>query len=102
MKLKITDTSWGINRMNGKYGEKVCGEAVFECTVGDIPGFGSKGRRFTVDEAGDGTVRISVHCANSAFDRTWTIKEGEEAVYRPRSFDGGHFYTFRLIGEEEK
>lgn len=41
-------------------------------------------------------ITLSVHCADPKYDRTWTLERGGELTYRPRSFDGGYIYDFRL------
>lgn len=97
MKLKIKETAWGINRVAGGYRERVTANESFACEIGDVPEFGKGGRHFTIDEVNENSVRFSVHCADPKYDKTWTIKKGEEIVYRPRSFDGGYFYNFKLV-----
>ena len=97
MKIKIKETSWGINRMTGKYSEKTTADVTFPCELGDIPEFGNGKRHFTIDEVGEISIGISVHCADPKYNKTWTIKKGEEIIYRPRSFDGGYFYNIKLI-----
>lgn len=96
MKLKIRETAWGINRIAGGYREKVTAEESFSCAVGALPPFGRGGRRFTVDAVENDRITLSVHCADPKYDRTWTLEKGGELTYRPRSFDGGYIYDFRL------
>lgn len=97
MKLKIKETAWGINRVAGGYREKVTADVSFPCAVGSIPDFGTGKRNFTIDEVNENSIVLSVHCANSRYDKTWTIKKGEEITYRPHSFDGGYYYQFKAI-----
>lgn len=97
MKLKIKETAWGINRKNGDYRERVTAEISVSCEVGDIPDFGKGRRRFGIDEVNESGISLSVHCADPRYNKTWKIKKGEEVTYRPRSFDGGYFYNFKLI-----
>ena len=37
MKLRITETAWGINRKTGDRSEKVTADVKVPCEVGDIP-----------------------------------------------------------------
>ena len=97
MKLKIKETAWGIDRRAGGYRKRVTAHVTFPCKVGDIPDFGKGKRHFSIDEVSDNSVSLSVHCADSKYNKTLTIKKGEQAVYRPRSFDGGYFYDFKLV-----
>lgn len=97
MKLKIKETAWGINRMTGDYRERVTAEMSFPCELGDVPDFGKGGRHFSIDETAENSICLSVHCADPKYNKTWTLEKGEETIYRPRSFDGGYFYHFKLI-----
>ena len=97
MKLKIKETAWGINRVAGGYRERVTADSCFPCEVGEIPDFGKGKRHFTVDAVTENRSSLSVHCAGPKYNKTWTINKGEEIAYRPRSFDGGYFYEFKLI-----
>ena len=97
MKLKIKETAWGINRVAGGYRERVTAKLCFPCKVGELPDFGKSKRRFTVDEVTENSISLSVHYADPKYNKTWTINKGEKITYRPRSFDGGYFYEFKLI-----
>ena len=97
MKLKIKETAWGINRVAGGYRERVTADLCFHCEVVEIPDFGKGKRHFTVDEVTENSISLSVHCADPKYNKTWTINKGEKITYRPRSFDGGYFYNFKLI-----
>lgn len=97
MKLKIKETAWGINRMAGGYRERVTADVSFPCEIGDIPDFGKGKRHFSIDEVSETGISLSVHCVDSKYNKTLTINKGEEVSYRPRSFDGGYFYQFKLI-----
>lgn len=96
MKLRIKETAWGINRISGGYRESVTADVCFPCELGDIPNFGKGGRYFRIDEVSKDKIVLSVHCADPKYNKSWALKKGEEMTYRPRSFDGGYFYTFRL------
>ena len=97
MKLKIKETAWGINRIAGGYRERVTADVSFPCEHGDIPTFGKGGRHFRIDEVHENKIVLSVHCADPKYNKSWIIEKGEEISYRPRSFDGGYFYSFKLI-----
>lgn len=97
MKIKIKETSWGINRATGKFRKRVTAKARFPCVVGALPPFGKSGRCFTVESVGENTVCVSVKCAEPAFGKTVTVTKGCESMYRPRSCDGGYYYTFKLV-----
>ena len=97
MKLKIRETAWGINRVTGDSRERVTANVSVPCEIGDIPDFGKGRRHFTIDKVSDNSISLSVHCADSKYNKTWTINKGEEITYRPRSFDGGYFYQFKLV-----
>ncbi len=97
MKLEITEISWGINRMTGKRSEKITAKESVDLSIRDISDFGKGKRHFTIDCIDGSCVTLSVHCADSRYNKTWEIKRGEEICYRPRSFDGGYFYNFRLV-----
>lgn len=96
MKLRIKETAWGINRANGGYRKRVTADVRFPCDIGDIPAFGKGGRRFRIDEVTENEIVLSVICADPKYNKSWKIEKGKEILYRPRSFDGGYFYTFKL------
>ena len=75
MELKIKETAWGIDR---------------------IAGGGKGGRNFRIDELSGDKIVLTVRCADPKYNKAWVLKKGEKLTYRPRSFDGGYFYTFRL------
>ncbi len=97
MKLKIKETAWGINRVQGGCSKRTTAEQSFPCEAGALPSFGKGERRFVIDKVEGGSILLSVHCADPKYDRTWKIQRGEIVLYRPRSFDGGYFYHFKLI-----
>ena len=97
MELIIKETAWGINRMTGSRSEKVTAKKSFPCEIGEIPVFGKGGRRFSIDHVSEEGITVTVHCADERYNKTWEIQKGEELAYRPRSFDGGYFYTLKLV-----
>ena len=97
MKLKIKEMAWGIDRKAGGRRERVTADVSFPCEIGDIPEFGKGRRHFSIDEVSETSVSLSVHCADAKYNKTLVIKKGEETTYRPRSFDGGYFYDFKLV-----
>lgn len=96
MKLNIRETAWGIHRAGGGYRKRVTADVCVSCVAGDIPAFGKGGRHFKIDEVGEDKIVLSVCCADPKYSKSWVIQRGEEILYRPRSFDGGYFYTFKL------
>lgn len=96
MKLRIKETMWGIHRVSGGFRKKVTADVRFACKPGDVPAFGKGGRHFKIDEVSEDKIVLSVICADPKYSKSWEIKKGEEIYYRPRSFDGGYFYTFKL------
>ena len=97
MKLRIKEKAWGINRVAGGYSERLTADVNVHCEVGDIPDFGNGRRHFTIDKVTENSIVLSVHCKDPKYNKTWIIKQGEEITYRPRSFDGGYFYEFKII-----
>lgn len=97
MKIQITETAWGINRATGSKSEKVTAVETFPCEVGNLPEIGKSSRRFSVDAVNEASAVISVHCADSRYDKIWNVHKGEDFIYRPRSFDGGYYYKIKLI-----
>lgn len=97
MKLKIKEIFWGINHRTGDRSERVTADVSFPCEVGDVPLFGNGRRHFTIDEIQEDSIVLSVHYENSKYDKSWTLKKGEETGYMPRSFDGGYKYKFKLV-----
>lgn len=96
MKLRIIETAWGIDRIAGGYRKRVTANVCFPCVPGDIAAFGKGGRYFRIDKVSEGKIVLSVLCADPKYNKSWTIEKGEETTYRPHSFDGGYFYTFKL------
>ncbi len=96
MKLRIKETAWGINRVSGGYRKRVTADVRVPCVPGDLPDFGKGGRNFRIDEVSENKIVLSVVCADPKYNKSWEIEKGKEIYYRPRSFDGGYFYTFKL------
>lgn len=102
MKLIITETAWGINRVSGVYKQRITEKRNFECKTGLLDGFSNSNRRFLIDDVNSDVIKLSVHCVNSDYNKSWVIKAGEKIRYRPRSFDGGYFYDIELKKEGRK
>ena len=96
MKLKITEEAWGINHRTGKSSVRKTDEKTFDCVAGELPPFETGRRSFTIDEVTEEGITLSVHCANEKYNKTWKLKKGEGAFYRPMSMDGGYQYTFKV------
>lgn len=98
MFLCIIETAWWINRANGKSGKKVRSVRLVRCVRGKTVRGGAVGRYYTIDELQKGkSVTFSVRSENSDLVKTFTLLRGKRVFYCPRSFDGGYYYTFRLI-----
>lgn len=95
MKMKITEEAWGINHRTGKSNVRKTDEKSFDCIAGESVVFETGRRSFTVDAVTAESVTLSVHCANVKYNKTWELKKGEGAFYRPMSMDGGYQYTFK-------
>lgn len=97
MKVKITETAWGINRVSGGYKESVIEKESFDCVCGTLPKFGRGKRQFVIEEVGEDYIKLAVICVDKRYNKSWIIKKGDEVRYRSRSFDGGFFYDFSLV-----
>lgn len=96
MKLKIKEEMWGINHRSGAHSVHKTDEKAFDCVVGALPPF-PKGRRcFFIDEVTDDGITLSVHYENEKYNKSWTLKKGEGAFYRPMSMDGGYQYSLKV------
>lgn len=43
------------------------------------------------------SAHVAYHRADGTLIREWDLKKGEKVLYRPRSFDGGHQYTLKIV-----
>ncbi len=99
MTLHVTEIFWGIDRKTGEFSERVTAEADLPCQEGPLPDLGhDHGRRcFVIREVGEKHIVLAVeYPVNPTASKSWTIRAGQEQCYRPRSFDGGYRYEFKL------
>ena len=99
MKLRIIEKAWGIYRVYNERSARVTDNRAFAPSVGAVLDFPKGGRHFTIDAADENSITVTLHCKNTAFNKTWVIQKGKNKIYIPRSMDGG--YCYRLIYEDE-
>ena len=92
MKLRIIDTSWGINRKTGAFSESEVSNDLFEAKVGELPPVGPSGHKFRIEEVKEDSVVVYL----SMKQGTVEVKKGEPYEYRPFSMDGGHRYKLEV------
>ena len=92
MKIRITDTAWGINRMNGESSERVVATEEFRAALGTLT-VGPARHTFEITAVNDSSVELVL---NARGDRV-TVRRGTSHTYRPWSFDGGHYYKIEVI-----
>ena len=93
MKLRIIDYSWGIDRRDGTHHEAKVAEEVFDLDkVGPLPPIGPAKKVFEVKEIKEGEARIFL----SERSGEVTLELGKPYIFRPTSFDGGHYYDLVL------
>lgn len=89
MYLKIIDYMWGIDRKTGERSEvKVAEESYQNITLNQ--GLKISTVTFTVIELTDRSVMLKI------YDKKIIVELDKVTMYRPRSFDAGHFYEMRL------
>lgn len=89
MYLKIIDYMWGIDRKTGERSEvKVAEETYQNITLNQ--GLKISTVTFTVIELTDTSVMLKI------YDKKIIVELDKVTMYRPRSFDAGHFYEMRL------
>lgn len=99
MKLRIIEEVWGVNRITGKRSFHTNANRVCEPSIGSVVNFSSSARYFTIDDICKDNITVTVHCKNTAYNKTLKITKGKSTVYCPRSIDGG--YKYRLIYEDD-
>ena len=90
MDLVIRDNFWGINRRTGEYSESLIEEITFynielnqELEVSRLIFVVSD-----ISEEVELTIKIN--------GKKIVVKKDQTSIYRPTSFDAGHFYEFTL------
>ena len=91
MKLKITDYFWAVGRKTRKV-KTVC----VPLAVGPIEDF-DVGCTWQIDEVNEKSVKLSVIRHDGVIIKTFTIEDGKNEYWRPRSMDAGHEYTMKLV-----
>ena len=93
MKLRIIDTSWGIDRKTGERGESESANVVFEdLKVGDLPPVGPARHIFKIEEIKEDGIVLFLSKRSGSVE----IGLGKPYDYRPFSMDGGHYYKISL------
>lgn len=90
MKLRIIDEFWAVGqktRRVGKMLKPLC--------AGRIEG--QHGCFWMLSDVRKGSAHVAYHRADGTLIREWDLKKGEKVLYRPRSFDGGHQYTLKIV-----
>lgn len=91
MKLKIVDRFWAVGHKTKKVGTVYAPLA-----VGPIAGVDTVST-WQIDEVGEGYVKVSVIRHDGVCVKSFTVEKGKGELWRPRSFDGGHIYTLKLV-----
>ena len=111
MKLKITDDFWAVGHKTKRV------KTIYApLVIGPIEGLGDKGgyrikkegddyivqestscSYWNIDEVGDGYVIISYIRHDGVIVKTWNVTKKKGEYWRPRSMDGGHEYTMKLV-----
>ena len=89
MNLKIIDYMWGIDRKTGERSEVKIAEETYEITSLN-QGLKISTVTFTVIELTDRSVMLSI------YNKKILVELDKTTMYRPRSFDAGHFYEMSL------
>lgn len=92
MKLKIIDELWSV----GKKTKKVKTVKV-PIIIGKINGIGAGGSYWVIDEVRDNSVKVSYYRRDGKLLKSWNVTKEKSEFYRPRSMDGGHQYTLKLV-----
>lgn len=90
MKLRIIDEFWAV----GKKTRRV-GKMLKPLCAGRIEG--QHGCFWMLSDVRKDSAHVAYHRADGTLIREWDLKKGEKVLYRPRSFDGGHQYTLKIV-----
>ena len=91
MKLKIEDYFWAV----GKRTKKVKTVRV-PLKVGEIKALDNT-CTWQIHEVGEDFVKVSVVRPDGETIKTFTVTKDKDEYWRPRSMDGGHEYTLKLV-----
>ena len=92
MKIKIKDISWGINRITGAKQEQEVENIEFEAIIGKTVEIGPLKKVFSIKEINDNYIVVILNKNGAIVE----IEKGNSYTYRPRSFDGGHYYIIEV------
>lgn len=90
MRLRIIDEFWAV----GKKTRRV-GKMLKPLCAGRIEG--QHGCFWMLSDVRKDSAHVAYHRADGTLIREWDLKKGEKVLYRPRSFDGGHQYTLKIV-----
>ncbi len=91
MKLRIIDEFLGCGQKNAARGKKM----LKPLCAGRIEG--QHGCFWMLSDVRKDSAHVAYHRADGTLIREWDLKKGEKVLYRPRSFDGGHQYTLKIV-----
>ena len=90
MKLRIIDEFWAVGKKTrrvGKMLKPLCAVRIE----------GQHGCFWMLSDVRKDSAHVAYHRADGTLIREWDLKKGEKVLYRPRSFDGGHQYTLKIV-----
>lgn len=91
MKLKITDSIWSVGSKTRKV------KTVYApLVVGPIAGIDGVST-WQIDAVGKAEVQVSIIRHDGTTIKTFTVQKGKGERWRPRSMDGGHIYSMKLV-----
>lgn len=91
MKLKIIDYFWAVGKRT-----RIHKIVRVPLKVGPIKNF-DIGCTWQIDEVNENSVKVSVVRRDGETIKTFTVEKGKNNYWRPRSMDGGHEYTLKLV-----
>lgn len=90
MKLRIIDEFWAVGKKTRR-----AGKMLKPLCAGRIEG--QHGCFWMLSDVRKDSAHVAYHRADGTLIREWDLKKGEKVLYRPRSFDGGHQYTLKIV-----
>ncbi len=91
MKLKIIDRFWAVGKRT-----RIHKIVRVPLKVGPIKNF-DIGCTWQIDEVYENGAKVSVIRRDGETIKTFTVEKGKDGYWRPRSMDGGHEYTLKLV-----
>ena len=92
MKIKITYSTWSLNRVTGEKARMQSKVNEFPVALGPL-GTAAPEKNFIVEEITDEAVKVRMGMP----PRVLTLHKGEPRHYTPLSFGAGSEYEFELI-----